>query len=137
MQNLLNHQNTRTEELHLYLPKFKMEATFELSDILQQLGMKDAFSNYKPNFTGIASGNNNRDHLYISKVIHKAFIDVNEQGSEAAAATAVIIVSYGSINPPPQPIEFKADRPFLFFIRESRQNIVLFSGRFISPSTKP
>ncbi|CAF3698764.1 unnamed protein product [Rotaria sp. Silwood1] len=57
--------------------------------------------------------------------------------SEAAAATAVIIVSYGSINPPPQPIEFKADRPFLFFIRESRQNIVLFSGRFISPSTKP
>ncbi|CAF4522283.1 unnamed protein product [Rotaria sp. Silwood1] len=136
MQNLLNHQNTRTEELHLYLPKFKMEATFELSDILQQLGMKDAFSNYKPNFTGIASGNNNRDHLYISKVIHKAFIDVNEQGSEVAAATAVIIVSYGSINPPLQPIEFKADRPFLFFIRESRQNIVLFSGRFISPPTK-
>ncbi|CAF4963641.1 unnamed protein product [Rotaria sp. Silwood1] len=80
MQNLLNHQNTRTEELHLYLPKFKMEATFELSDILQQLGMKDAFSNYKANFTGIASGKNNRDHLYISKVIHKAFIDVNEQG---------------------------------------------------------
>ncbi|CAF1288475.1 unnamed protein product [Rotaria sordida] len=107
MQKLLSHQNTRTEELHLYLPKFKMEATFELSDILQQLGMKDAFSSYKANFTG----------------------------SEAAAATAVIIGIYASINPPPQPIEFKADRPFLFFIRESRQNIVLFSGRFISPPT--
>ncbi|CAF1276465.1 unnamed protein product [Rotaria sordida] len=107
MQKLLSHQNTRTEELHLYLPKFKMEATFELSDILQQLGMKDAFSSYKANFTG----------------------------SEAAAATAIIIGIYASINPPPQPIEFKADRPFLFFIRESRQNIVLFSGRFISPPT--
>ncbi|CAF1157021.1 unnamed protein product [Rotaria sordida] len=107
MQKLLSHQNIRTEELHLYLPKFKMEATFELSDILQQLGMKDAFSSYKANFTG----------------------------SEAAAATAIIIGIYASINPPPQPIEFKADRPFLFFIRESRQNIVLFSGRFISPPT--
>ncbi|CAF1091266.1 unnamed protein product [Rotaria sordida] len=107
MQKLLSHQNIRTEELHLYLPKFKMEATFELSDILQQLGMKDAFSSYKANFTG----------------------------SEAAAATAVIIGIYASINPPSQPIEFKADRPFLFFIRESRQNIVLFSGRFISPPT--
>ncbi|CAF1091871.1 unnamed protein product [Rotaria sordida] len=135
MQKLLSHQNTRTEELHLYLPKFKMEATFELSDILQQLGMKDAFSSYKANFTGIVNGKNNKDRLYISKVIHKAFIDVNEQGSEAAAATAVIIGIYASINPPPQPIEFKADRPFLFFIRESRQNIVLFSGRFISPPT--
>ncbi|CAF3830701.1 unnamed protein product [Rotaria sp. Silwood1] len=54
-------------------------------------------------------------------------------GSEAAAATAVIITHHGPSLPPPQPIEFKADRPFLFFIRESRQNIVLFSGKFISP----
>ncbi|CAF5074930.1 unnamed protein product, partial [Rotaria sp. Silwood1] len=53
--------------------------------------------------------------------------------SEAAAATAVIITHHGPSLPPPQPIEFKADRPFLFFIRESRQNIVLFSGKFISP----
>ncbi|CAF4094568.1 unnamed protein product [Rotaria sordida] len=80
MQKLLSHQNTRTEELHLYLPKFKMEATFELSDILQQLGMKDAFNRDKANFTGIVREKNNRDRLYISKVIHKAFIDVNEQG---------------------------------------------------------
>ncbi|CAF1174276.1 unnamed protein product [Rotaria sp. Silwood1] len=133
IQKLLSHQNTRIEELHLYLPKFKMEATFELSNILQQLGMKDAFNSYKANFTGIASEKNDRDRLYISKVIHKAFIDVNEEGSEAAAATAVIITHHGPSLPPPQPIEFKADRPFLFFIRESRQNIVLFSGKFISP----
>ncbi|CAF3868797.1 unnamed protein product [Rotaria sp. Silwood1] len=135
IQKLLSHQNTRIEELHLYLPKFKMEATFELSNILQQLGMKDAFNSYKANFTGIASEKNDRDRLYISKVIHKAFIDVNEEGSEAAAATAVIIPISASVHQPPHPIEFKADRPFLFFIRESRQNIVLFSGRFISPPT--
>ncbi|CAF3826871.1 unnamed protein product [Rotaria sp. Silwood1] len=135
MQNLLSHQNTKTEELLLYLPRFKMETTFELSDILQQLGMKDAFRGDKANFSGIVSEKDNKDHLYISKVIHKAFIDVNEQGSEAAAATAVIIPISASVHQPPHPIEFKADRPFLFFIRESRQNIVLFSGRFISPPT--
>ncbi|CAF1312657.1 unnamed protein product [Rotaria sordida] len=135
IQKLLSHQNTRIEELHLYLPKFKMETTFALNNILQQLGMKDAFNSSVANFTGIASEKNNTDRLYISKVIHKAFIDVNEQGSEAAAVTAVIVTHHAPSLPPPQPIEFKADRPFLFFIRESRQNIVLFSGRFISPPT--
>ncbi|CAF1276516.1 unnamed protein product [Rotaria sordida] len=105
LQKLLSHQNTRTEELHLYLPKFKMETTFELSDILQQLEMKDTFSSYKANFTG----------------------------SEAAATTPVIITHHGPSLPPPQSIEFKADHPFLFFIRESRQNIVLFNDKFISP----
>ncbi|CAF3808122.1 unnamed protein product [Rotaria sordida] len=133
LQKLLSHQNTRTEELHLYLPKFKMETTFELSDILQQLEMKDTFSSYKANFTGIVSEKNDRDRLYISKIIHKAFIDVNEEGSEAAATTPVIITHHGPSLPPPQSIEFKADHPFLFFIRESRQNIVLFNDKFISP----
>ncbi|CAF4960629.1 unnamed protein product [Rotaria sp. Silwood1] len=133
MKTLLNRQNMRTELLHLYLPKFRMESTFQLNDILQQVGIKDAFIDYKANFSGIASEEHNRDNLYISKVIHKTFIDVNEQGSEAAAVTAVILDVRSAVFPPPRPIEFKADRPFLFFIRESRQNIVLFSGRFMSP----
>ncbi|CAF4733636.1 unnamed protein product [Rotaria sp. Silwood1] len=132
MKTLLNRQNMRTELLHLYLPKFRMESTFQLNDILQQVGIKDAFIDYKANFSGIASEEHNRDNLYISKVIHKTFIDVNEQGSEAAAVTAVILDVRSAVFPPPRPIEFKADRPFLFFIRESRQNIVLFSGRFMS-----
>ncbi|CAF3059647.1 unnamed protein product [Rotaria sp. Silwood2] len=136
MQKLFSRENTRTEELILYLPKFKMETTFELSDVLQQLGMKDAFNDHKANFTGIVSAKNNQNRFYISKIIHKALIDVNEQGSEAAAATAVIIMSFTtSFHQQPHPIEFKADRPFLFFIRESRQNTVLFCGRFISPPT--
>ncbi|CAF3812279.1 unnamed protein product [Rotaria sp. Silwood1] len=90
-----------------------MEATLQLSDIVQQLGKKYAFSNYKANFTGIVSG----------------------KRSEAAADTASIIICHEQINPPPQPIGFKPDHPFLFLIRESRQNIVLFSGRFILPPT--
>ncbi|CAF1278777.1 unnamed protein product [Rotaria sordida] len=68
MQKLLSRQHTRTEELHLYLLKFKMETTFELSDILQQLEMKDTFSSYQANFTAIVSEKNDRDRLYISKV---------------------------------------------------------------------
>ncbi|CAF1268616.1 unnamed protein product [Rotaria sp. Silwood1] len=90
-----------------------MEATLQLSDIVQQLGKKYAFSNYKANFTGIVSG----------------------KRSEAAADAAAILICHEQINPPQQPIEFKPDHPFLFLIRESRQNIVLFSGRFILPST--
>jgi len=68
MQELLSHQGTRTEELLLYLPKFKMEATFQLNDVLKQLGMVDAFSGTKANFTGIVSKQVDNAGLYISKV---------------------------------------------------------------------
>jgi serine protease inhibitor len=68
MQELLSHQGTRTEELLLYLPKFKMEATFQLNDVLKQLGMVDAFSETKANFTGIVSKQVDNAGLYISKV---------------------------------------------------------------------
>jgi len=68
MQELLSHQGTRTEELLLYLPKFKMEATFELNDVLKQLGMVDAFSEVKANFTGIVRKQVDNAGLYISKV---------------------------------------------------------------------
>ncbi|CAF3043062.1 unnamed protein product, partial [Rotaria sp. Silwood2] len=98
--------------------KFKMEAAFELNDVLIHLGMINAFSDSKADFTGIVSQQDDRN------------------GSEAAAATAVIMKTKSlSIRRTPDPIEFKADRPFLFFIRESRQNIVLFSGKFVSPPT--
>ncbi|CAF1557636.1 unnamed protein product, partial [Rotaria sordida] len=80
MQQVLSRQNTTTQELLLYLPKFKMEATFVLNDVLIQLGMVNAFRGGKADFTGIVSEEDDRNGLYISKVIHKAFIDVNEQG---------------------------------------------------------
>jgi serine protease inhibitor len=70
MQQVLSHQGTKTEELLLYLPKFKMEATFLLNDVLQQLGMKDAFDGGKADFTGIVSKQVDSAGLYISKVNH-------------------------------------------------------------------
>ncbi|CAF5157906.1 unnamed protein product, partial [Rotaria sp. Silwood1] len=78
MQQVLSDENTTRQELLLYLPKFKMEATFVLNDVLIHLGMKNAFSERKADFTGIVSEQDDRNGLYISKVIHKAFIDVNE-----------------------------------------------------------
>ncbi|CAF0935465.1 unnamed protein product [Adineta steineri] len=133
MQEVLNHQGTTTQELLLYLPKFKMEATFTLNDVLKQLGIQDAFDPNAADFTGIVSKQDDMAGLYISKVIHKAFIDVNEKGSEAAAATAVVMTLSCAIVRNRDPIEFKADHPFLFMIRECRQNITLFSGKYLSP----
>ncbi|CAF1097856.1 unnamed protein product [Rotaria sp. Silwood1] len=136
MKRVLNDEGITRKELLLYLPKFKMEAKFELNDVLIQLGMINAFDGSKADFTGMVSEQDDRSGLYISRVIHKAFIDVNELGSEAAAATAVIMDRCcAPRRQEKQPIEFKADRPFLFFIRESRQNILLFSGKFASPPT--
>ncbi|CAF4767897.1 unnamed protein product [Rotaria sp. Silwood1] len=132
MQQVLSDESTTRQELLLYLPKFKMEATFVLNDVLIQLGMKNAFSASKADFTGIVSEQDDRNGLYISKVIHKAFIDVNELGSEAAAVTALRLTKRRRIASDIKPIEFKVDRPFLFMIRELKENITLFSGKFSS-----
>ncbi|CAF4919608.1 unnamed protein product, partial [Rotaria sp. Silwood1] len=78
MQQVLSDENTTIKELLLYIPKFKMEAKFELNDVLVQLGMTNAFDGNKADFTGMVSEQDDKNGLYISKVIHKAFIDVNE-----------------------------------------------------------
>src|SRR5439155_25221930 len=96
-------------EVDLKLPKFKVTAEFTLNDVLIKMGMKDAFSKSKADFSGIAS----REKLFITSVVHKAFVDVNEAGTEAAAATGVVI---GTTSLPP-PAAFHADHPFVFLIR--------------------
>lgn len=80
MKEILSHENTTSEELLLYLPKFKMETTFQLNDVLIKLGMQNAFSDQCADFTGMVKKEGMRDNLYISTVVHKAFIDVNEKG---------------------------------------------------------
>ncbi|CAF1552825.1 unnamed protein product, partial [Adineta steineri] len=115
MQDVLNPQSTTEQKLLLYLPKFKMEATLTLNDVLKQLGIQDAFDPGNADFTGIASKQD----------------DVN--GSEAAAATDWFSgFTGGMIGQNPDPIIFKADRPFLFYIREIKQNLTLFTGKFVT-----
>lgn len=120
-------------EVRVTLPKFKMETTYELRGPLVKLGMVDAFDDEKADFKGMTKSSNPRDRLFISRVIHKAFADVNEEGTEAAAATAVIMMVPLSARPVPFIPEFRADRPFLFLIREVDTGAVLFLGRMTTP----
>lgn len=117
----------RRQEVHVFLPRFKIESQFSLGEALQAMGMTDAFSD-DADLSGIAQA----EQLAISAVLHKAFVDVNEEGTEAAAATAVIV---GVTAAPPQsePPVFRADHPFLFLIRENRSGAILFLGRVSAP----
>ncbi|CAF0718836.1 unnamed protein product [Adineta ricciae] len=132
LEDMLDQRNTTSQELLLYIPKFKMEFSCELKNVLEQLGMRNAFDENKADFNDIVKEQDDQFRLFISKVVHKAFIDVNEQGTEAAAATAVLAVTKGIGRRKPQPILFRADRPFLFYIREVRQNLTLFTGKFLT-----
>jgi len=115
------------KQVHVHLPRFKVEKSFMLNQPLQALGMKAAFRG--ADFSGMHTGG---EQLDISAVVHKAFVDVNEEGTEAAAATG-IVVGTTSVAPPPQPKYFKADHPFLFFIRDNKTGSVLFMGRLENP----
>jgi serpin B len=110
----------------LALPKFKTTAEFELSKVLAAMGMPDAFAAGKADFSGM----DGTRELFISRVVHKAFVDVDEKGTEAAAATAVIMKRESA---PVSPVSFRADHPFVFLIRDNRTGSVLFLGRLADP----
>ena len=118
------------------LPKFEIAPaqSLALADTLKEMGMSIAFDAAKADFTGIANPKDPADRLYIGKVFHKAFIKVDEKGTEAAAATAVLMPRAGSA--PQKPVEFKADHPFLFFIVDRKSGLVIFMGRVADPSVK-
>ncbi len=115
------------QKVNVTLPKFKTTAQFSLGETLDTMGMTDAFSDHA-NFSGM---DGDRD-LYISAVIHKAYVDVNEEGTEAAAATAVG-VALTSAMPRPSPV-FRADHPFIFLIRDTQSGSILFLGRLADPT---
>jgi serpin B len=115
------------------LPRFQLEPeTMPLGTDLMALGMPLAFDKEKADFSAMAKPADPRERLYIAKVFHKAFVKVDEKGTEAAAATAVVMAAGGAA--PSKPLEFKADHPFLFFIVEKTSGIVLFMGRVSDPS---
>ncbi len=116
-----------SRNVQVSLPKFRAEASFDLSKTLSAMGMPTAFTG-KADFTGMAA----KGGLAISEIFHKAFVDVSEQGTEAAAATGgVMRATAVQISEPP--VVFRADHPFLFLIRDTRTGVILFIGRLESP----
>jgi serpin B len=114
----------RAQKVMVGIPRFKITSEFSLPATLKAMGMTDAFSSPPADFSGMAG----KQDLYISEVLHKAFVDVNEEGTEAAAATEVTM-SRGMVQLP----SFQADHPFLFLIRDSRSQSILFLGRVMNP----
>ena len=126
--HLINFQkvfDVRYNKFDVFLPRFKLEDSFSLNDALGGMGMNEAFDSLAADFSGMSSAKN----LYISAVVHKAFLEVNEEGSEAAAATAVVRRRLCGV----VPIPFRADHPFLFFISEHETGAILFLGKFSHP----
>jgi len=115
-------------EVVVCVPKFKATSQFSLASVLASMGMKDAFSQ-DADFSGM----DGKKDLFISAVIHKAYVDVNEEGTEAAAATGVTM-KLTSFGPSETPV-FRADHPFLFLIRDNHSASILFLGRVVNPKT--
>ncbi len=116
----------RPQQVVLALPRFQAESRVELAKTLAGLGMPRAFSP-EADFSGIST----EARLQLSNVIHKAYVDVNEEGTEAAAATAVIAIRSSAVAA--RPVEFRADHPFLFAIRHRPTGNILFLGRIVDP----
>jgi serpin B len=114
-------------ELYVYVPKFETTAQFELNKTLAGMGMSLAFDVEKADLSGMTT----TEKLFISNVIHKAWVRVDEKGTEAAAATAVVAKgTAGPLEPPPT---FRADHPFFFLIRDTKTGSILFMGRVVNP----
>jgi len=123
-------QKLKRHRVSVKLPKFKLKTKFMLQkpEILPAMGMKDAFSPRKANFSHMADED---EQLYISAAIHQAYIDVDEEGTEAAAATGIGVAATAA--PLGEPQKFYADRPFIFLIRDRKTNCTLFIGRLANP----
>lgn len=118
--------NKELKKINVSLPKFEIESDFNLNNILKQIGIVDAF-NSNANFSGIT----NQEKLFINKVVHKAKITVNEEGTEASAATAVIMRKT-AINV--ETIDFKINKPFIYILKNNSSNLIYFMGQVNNPN---
>ncbi|MEK6979060.1 MAG: serpin family protein [Candidatus Micrarchaeota archaeon] len=110
------------------LPRFNVEASYELIAALKSIGLSAPFV-FSKDFAGMDSG---AEHLRVGNVLHRAFVEVNEQGTEAAAATAIVMPTLGAR---PKPFTFDANHPFMFAIRDTQSGAILFLGRVSNPSS--
>lgn len=111
--------------MDLYLPRFKVEESYDLVPTLKALGMVDTFNDRAADFSGMTG----RRDLVVSTVVHKCFVEVTEEGTEAAAATGVGV----ALTSAPFHESFRCDHPFLFLIKHIKTNSILFCGRVSSP----
>ncbi len=118
------------QKVHLYMPKFKLETGYDLKFPFQKMGINDAFSEGVADFTGMGW---EKGLLWIGQIKHKAFVEVGEEGTEAAAATAVEMVTKSM---PARDQTFRADHPFFFIVRDNASGTTLFMGRMVDPGNK-
>ncbi|XP_055964499.1 leukocyte elastase inhibitor-like [Sorex fumeus] len=118
-------ENMPVVKVNVHLPKFKLEESYTLNEALARLGLRDLFDSSRADLSGIGGA---RD-LFISKVVHKSFVEVNEEGTEAAAATAGMVMLCMAV----QEEFFVCDHPFIFLIRHKASGTILFLGRFSAP----
>lgn len=125
-------QNMNNQRVSVSFPKFKIEENYKMKDTLKELGMIKPFNPTNADFSGMTNLEESLENLYISKVLHKTFIEFSESGTEAAAATAVIVGITG-IPPVEEPKEFKANKPFIYIIQEKSTGTILFIGKLNNP----
>jgi len=129
---------TYAYQVNVYMPRFSIDTAARLGDPLKALGMPRAFDPAEADFTGIHVPEHAGDGIFIGSVIHQANIDVDEKGTEAAAATAVEMATGGCTGPnPAKTVTLRLDRPFLFLVRDVETGAILFMGRVVDPSVKP
>lgn len=128
VEKILNEAELKHERLKLQVPKFKIEYNTELNEMLIRLGMNNPFSRFLADFSGMMNLTPDED-LWIDKVLHKTYISVDEEGTEAAAVTAVMMDGATS-SKPKEPILVKFDKPFYFIIRDDTNGETLFMGRY-------
>jgi serpin B len=125
--NLSNWRNNLiAEKIDVEIPKFKFEKKYQLNNMLKEMGIIDAFNPGMANFSGM----DGTDNLFISKALHQSYVEVNEEGTEAAAATSIIM----ELTAIPDIIEFKADHPFIFLIQHEETGAILFMGKVMNPA---
>lgn len=119
-------------EVRVVMPKFEAKTGYDLKDALEPMGVTDAFDEKRADLTGI--GETIKGRLYVDKASHYAYVSVDEKGTEAAAATTVVVAVEEE---PPRPVDFVADRPFLFVIHDGETGAILFMGRVADPAEPP
>ena len=126
MESMKNFEDSMNEsKIQVKMPKFKIESDYNLKSSLNNLGLEKLFNSNEADLTGL-NANPNDKSLFVDEIVQKAFIEVNEEGTTAAAATAVITKS--------MPTPFILDKPFLFYIKDTKTGLNLFSGKLMNPN---